>query len=73
MIRWQVDLVAIDRARVLRGWTRGELARHARVDPGTVSDMFRRRRRPALGTVQAITAALGLGLEHVIVFKEEAA
>lgn len=73
MIGWQVDLAAIDRARVLRGWTRAELARRAQVDPGTVSDMFRRRRRPVLGTVQAITAALGLGLEHVILFGEEAA
>jgi hypothetical protein len=43
------------------------------VDVGTVSDMFRRRRRPALGTVQAITTALGLGLERVIVFDDEAA
>lgn len=25
--RWRVDLVALDQHRVLRGWTRGELAR----------------------------------------------
>jgi transcriptional regulator with XRE-family HTH domain len=70
---WHVDLAGIDRARLLRGWTRGELARRAHVDAGTVSDMFRRRRRPVLGTVQAICTALGLGLENVIVFDDEAA
>jgi transcriptional regulator with XRE-family HTH domain len=70
---WHVDHVAIDCARGLRGWTRGELARRAGVDAGTVSDMFRRRRRPVLGTVQAISTALRLGLENVIVFENEAA
>jgi hypothetical protein len=35
--------------------------------------MFRHRRRPVLGTVQAISTALDLGLENVIVFEDRAA
>ena len=66
--RWAIELALLDRERVLRGWRRADLARHAHVDPGTLSDMFRRKRRPALGTVQAIVSALGLTLGLVIVF-----
>jgi transcriptional regulator with XRE-family HTH domain len=73
LVIWHVDLAGIDRARVLRGWTRGELARRAHVDAGTICDMFRRRRRPALGTLQAISNALGLSLENIIVFGDHAA
>lgn len=65
---WRVNLLRMDRERVLRGWTRGELARRARVDPGTVSDMFRSRRRPVLGTIQAVSVALDLTLPDVIAF-----
>jgi transcriptional regulator with XRE-family HTH domain len=71
-LSWTLDLLRLDRERVLRGWTRGELARRAQVDEGTVSDMFRSRRRPTLGTVQAISVALGLVLADVIVFAEPA-
>lgn len=69
---WYVDLEAIDRARVLQGWTRGELARRARVDPGTVSGVFRGRRTPALGTVEALATAIGLTLHDVIRFTNTA-
>jgi transcriptional regulator with XRE-family HTH domain len=65
---WTVNLLVMDQERVLRGWTRGELARQAHVDPGTVSDMFRGRRRPVLSTVQALSTALGLALSDVIEF-----
>jgi hypothetical protein len=68
---WCVNLLVMDRERVLRGWTRGELARRAHVDPGTVSDMFRGRRRPVLGTIQALTVTLGLSLADVIQFDEQ--
>lgn len=66
--RWRVDLVSLDRQRVLRGWTRQELAHRSHVDPKTLSTMFRGRRRPVLGTVLAVAGAIGLGLEDVIVF-----
>lgn len=66
--RWHVDLVRLDRERVVLGWTRSELARRAYVDAKTLSTMFRGRRRPVLGTVQAICVALGLGLADVIAF-----
>jgi transcriptional regulator with XRE-family HTH domain len=69
--RWRIDLALLDRERVLRGWTRADLARRAHVDPGTLSDMFRCKRRPVLGTVQAIVTALGLTLGQVIVFEQD--
>jgi len=64
---------AVERARILRGWTKADLARVAHVDPGTVSDLGKRRRRPTLGTVQALCVALGLTLPDVIVFEDAAA
>lgn len=68
--RWHVDLVRIDRERVVRGWTRGELARRAHLAPATLSSMFRRQRRPVFGTVHALCVALNLELREVVVFEE---
>jgi DNA-binding Xre family transcriptional regulator len=65
---WSVDAGAIDRARILRGWTRRDLAQHAHVDEGTLCDLFVGRRRPTFGTLRGICHALGLRLEDVIVF-----
>jgi transcriptional regulator with XRE-family HTH domain len=70
-VAWRVDLRRIDRERILRGWTRSELARRAKVDPGTVSDLFMARRRPLLGTVQALVVPLGLTVADVIEFPHE--
>ena len=63
----------IERARILRGWTKADLARAAHVDPGTVSDLGNGHRRPTFGTVQALCVALGLTLPDVIVFEDAAA
>ena len=52
----------LDRHRIVRGWSRRELAAAAHVDPKTLRDLLGRRRRPDLGTVQAVTATLGLTL-----------
>jgi transcriptional regulator with XRE-family HTH domain len=68
--RWSVDTCAIDRVRVLRGWTRRDLARQADVDEGTLCDMFAGRRRPTFGTLRAICQTLDLALESVISFDE---
>lgn len=68
--QWTVNVDAIDRARILHGWTQIELSRVAHVDRGTLADLVHRRRRPTLGTVQAIATALGLTLAEVIVFLE---
>jgi transcriptional regulator with XRE-family HTH domain len=65
---WSIDLAAIDRARILRGWTRRELGRSAQVDEGTLCDLFAGRRRPTFGTLRAVCLALGLALEDVISF-----
>jgi transcriptional regulator with XRE-family HTH domain len=67
-LEWSVDVDAIDRARILRGWTRRDLAREAHVDEGTLCDLFVGRRRPTFGTLRAISQALELSLEHVIAF-----
>ena len=65
---WTVDAAAIDRARVLRGWTRRDLAEHAHVDEGTLCDLFASRRHPTFGTLRALCRALELSLVDVIEF-----
>ena len=69
-LEWSVDAGAIDRARILRGWTRRDLAHHAHVDEGTLCDLFAGRRRPMFGTLRAICHALELLLTDVIEFSE---
>jgi DNA-binding Xre family transcriptional regulator len=68
-LKWSVDAAAIDRARILRGWTRRDLAQKAHVDEGTLCDLFVGRRRPTFGTLRAICQSLDLSLEHVIAFE----
>lgn len=65
---WTVDVAALDRARILRGWTRRDLGREARVDEGTLCDLFGGRRRPTFGTLRAVCKAVGLSIEEVIRF-----
>jgi transcriptional regulator with XRE-family HTH domain len=67
---WSVDTAVIDRARILRGWTRRDLARRAHVDEGTLCDLFAGRRRPTFGTLGAICQTLELSLDDVIAFPE---
>lgn len=67
-LEWSVNVVAIDSARILCGWTRRDLAREAHVDEGTLCDLFAGRRRPTFGTLRALCRALGLSLEVVIAF-----
>jgi transcriptional regulator with XRE-family HTH domain len=69
-LEWAVDAVAIDRARILRGWTRRDLGRRAHVDEGTLCDLFAGRRRPTFGTLRAVCQALELSFEDVITFLE---
>jgi len=72
-VQWWLDIGVIERARILRGWTKAELARVAHIDPGTLSDMTLGRRRPTFGTTHAVCVALGLVLSEVIVFRDAAA
>jgi transcriptional regulator with XRE-family HTH domain len=67
-LEWSVDAAAIDRARILRGWTRRDLAQQAHVDEGTLCDLFASRRRPTFGTLRAICQILDLSFEAVITF-----
>ena len=69
---WSVEAGAIDRARILRGWTRRDLAQQAHIDEGTLCDLCSGRRRPTFGTLRAICLALHLSLEEVIAFTSEA-
>lgn len=69
-LAWSVDTGAIDRARILRGWTRRDLAQQAHVDEGTLCDLFAGRRRPTFGTLRAICYSLELSIEDVIAFTE---
>lgn len=68
---WSLKIELLDRERILRGWTQRELARMAHVDPGTLSELLSRRRRPTFGTVQALCASLNLTLADVIVFEAD--
>jgi transcriptional regulator with XRE-family HTH domain len=61
-------LATIERARILRGWTRRELAERAHVDEGTLCDLFAGRRRPTLGTLRALCQTVDLSLAEVIEF-----
>ena len=65
-----MNVERLDRERLLRGWTLGELARVAHVDPGTLGDMVAHRRRPMVGTVQTVCAALDLTLADLLVFPD---
>ena len=65
-----MDAGAIDRARILLGWTRRDLARQAHVDEGTLCDLFAGRRRPTFGTLRAVCSVLALCLDDVITFGE---
>jgi len=63
-----VDAAAVERQRIVLGWSRATLAEIAHVDPKTLRDLLGMRRRPNLGTVQAVCVALGLTLSDVIRF-----
>jgi len=67
-LEWAVDVAVIERARVLHGWTRRDLAAQAQVDEGTLCDLFAGRRRPTFGTLRAVCHALELSLDSVIAF-----
>ena len=67
-LEWSVNVEAIERARILRGWTRPDLARQAHVDEGTLCDLVSARRRPTFGTLRAVAQALGISLREVIGF-----
>jgi transcriptional regulator with XRE-family HTH domain len=64
-----VDIGAIDRARILLGWTRRDLGLKACVDEGTLCDLFAGRRTPTFGTQRAVCRALEMPLEVAIVFQ----
>lgn len=66
---WSVNALPLERQRILRGWTPTQLGRVAHVDPRTVRSLVAGRRRPSLGTVQALCTTLGLQLSDVIVFR----
>jgi transcriptional regulator with XRE-family HTH domain len=68
-----VNVPLVERQRILRGWTQRQLARSAGVNPDTLTDLFEQRRRPTLGTVQAICTSLDLSLADVIVFESDVA
>lgn len=65
-----MNAARIERERILRGWTPVHLASVAHMDPRTVRDLAAGRRRPNLGTVQALCGVLDLRLADVIVFSE---
>jgi transcriptional regulator with XRE-family HTH domain len=71
-VSWAVRRAAIERQRILKGWTRTQLAEAAHVDPKTLRDLLGGRRRPTLGTVATVARAIDLPLAEVIVISEGA-
>jgi DNA-binding Xre family transcriptional regulator len=67
-LSWTLDVVAIEKACILHGWSRRQLSARAHIDPETLSSLLTHRRRPHLGTVRAICEALDLPFDHVILF-----
>jgi hypothetical protein len=61
-ISWTVRRTVIERQRVLKGWTRSQLAEAAHIDPKTLRDLLGGRRRPTLGTVGTVARAIDLPL-----------
>ena len=69
--RWRARVHVIDRHRILAGFSQRKLARAARVDPATLSDLLCGKRRPNLGTLAALATALGITLGELIEFEDE--
>jgi transcriptional regulator with XRE-family HTH domain len=69
-VSWSVRRTAIERQRILKGWTRSQLAEAAHVDPKTLRDLLGGRRRPTLGTVATVARAIDLPLAEVLVISE---
>ena len=67
-LAWSLNIAAVERARILRGWTRDDLARVARVDAKTTRDMLNGRRHPRLSTIDQVARALECKLEDLITF-----
>ena len=67
LLSWHVASNVIERARILRGWTRARLAEAAHVDPKTLRDMLTGRRRPTLGSVAQVARALEIPLGEALV------
>lgn len=68
-VSWTVRRTAIERQRILKGWTRNQLEA-AHVDPKTLRDLLGGRRRPTLGTVGTVARAVDLPLTEVIVISD---
>jgi len=67
-LTWTVNVEEIERARILQGWTRRDLARQAHIDEGTLGDLLSGRRRPTFGVLRAVGLVLGLSPEGLIEF-----
>jgi transcriptional regulator with XRE-family HTH domain len=60
------DINKLERARRIKGWTKGRIARAAGVTPTTISQIWKgQHSSPA--TLKLITEALGLNVEDVLI------
>ena len=65
---WHLNSDVIERARLLAGKTRRELALAAHIDYKTLRDMLNGRRRPTIGTAHCVIRTLALDPKDVIYF-----
>jgi transcriptional regulator with XRE-family HTH domain len=69
-VTWLLATERVERERILRGWTREQLALVAGVDAKTIRDMLNGRRQPTLGSVGAVARALERPLADLLVIVE---
>ncbi len=63
---WAIDAGVIHRRMIDLGLTQRALADLANVHPDTLSDLFRARRQPHVGTIHELCRALGLDFHDLV-------
>jgi len=68
---WRLNREAIERARLLAGKTRRDLAAAAHIDDKTLRDMLNGRRRPNISTAHCVIRTLALDPKEIILFADD--
>lgn len=70
---WHLDALRLERERIRRLMTYGDLAQATRIHRNTLADIMQGRRQPTMGTARIILKALELDPGEVVHFDEPAA
>jgi ribosome-binding protein aMBF1 (putative translation factor) len=69
----QYDVAKVIRARMIRGWTQGKLAKRIDRNQSTISAIENGRFMPSPTTMKRIADELGLDMEELVLDEDEAA